>query len=159
MTSSYETIFNKFLGRVTDYDFLTIDEAYLWEQVSEWVENSIATPSLRVIFSSITCDKETQTLTYTLRNSAGDELSDQWYVEKLFAMSFVIQWLEPTVKNKVNLNQMFGGKEEKLRKIFWYLFTARYDWKRHSVSTRICWKAVKPFKLQRKDEICLSANV
>lgn len=113
MTSSYETIFNKFLGRVTDYDFLTIDEAYLWEQVSEWVENSIATPSLRVIFSSITCDKETQTLTYTLRNSAGDELSDQLYVEKLFAMSFVIQWLEPTVKNKVNLNQMFGGKEEK----------------------------------------------
>lgn len=113
MTSSYETIFNKFLGRVTDYDFLTIDEAYLWEQVSEWVENSIATPSLRVIFSSITCDKETQTLTYTLRNSAGDELSDQLYVEKLFAMSFVIQWLEPTVKNKINLNQMFGGKEEK----------------------------------------------
>jgi len=113
MTSSYETIFNKFLGRVTDYDFLTIDEAYLWEQVSEWVENSIATPSLRVIFSSITCDKETQTLTYTLRNSAGDELSDQLYVEKLFAMSFVIQWLEPTVKNKVNLNQMYGGKEER----------------------------------------------
>ncbi len=113
MTSSYETIFNKFLGRVTDYDFLTIDEAYLWEQVSEWVENSIATSSLRVIFSSITCDKETQTLTYTLRNSAGDELSDQLYVEKLFAMSFVIQWLEPTVKNKVNLNQMFGGKEER----------------------------------------------
>ena len=113
MTSSYETIFNKFLGRVTDYDFLTIDEAYLWEQVSEWVENSIATPSLRVIFSSITCDKETQTLTYTLRNSAGDELSDQLYVEKLFAMSFVIQWLEPTVKNKINLNQMYGGKEEK----------------------------------------------
>lgn len=113
MTSSYEKIFNKFLGRVTDYEFLTIDEAYLWEQVSEWVENSIATPSLRVIFSSITCDKETQTLTYTLRNSAGDELSDQLYVEKLFAMSFVIQWLEPTVKNKVNLNQMFGGKEEK----------------------------------------------
>jgi hypothetical protein len=113
MTSSYETIFNKFLGRVTDYDFLTIDEAYLWEQVSEWVENSIATPSLRVIFSSITCDKETQTLTYTLRNSAGDELSDQLYVEKLFAMSFVIQWLEPTVKNKINLNQMFGGKEER----------------------------------------------
>ena len=113
MTSSYETIFNKFLGRVTDYDFLTIDEAYLWEQVSEWVENSIATPSLRVIFSSITCDKETQTLTYALRNSAGDELSDQLYVEKLFAMSFVIQWLEPTVKNKINLNQMYGGKEEK----------------------------------------------
>ena len=113
MTSSYETIFNKFLGRVTDYDFLTIDEAYLWEQVSEWVENSIATPSLRVIFSSITCDKETQTLTYTLRNSAGDELSDQLYVEKLFAMSFVIQWLEPTVKNKINLNQMYGGKEER----------------------------------------------
>lgn len=113
MTSSYETIFNKFLGRVTDYDFLTIDEAYLWEQVSEWVENSIATPSLRVIFSSVTCDKETQTLTYTLRNSAGDELSDQLYVEKLFAMSFVIQWLEPTVKNKINLNQMYGGKEEK----------------------------------------------
>lgn len=113
MTSSYEKIFNKFLGRVTDYDFLTIDEAYLWEQVSEWVENAIATPSLRVIFSSITCDKETQTLTYTLRNSAGDELSDQLYVEKLFAMSFVIQWLEPTVKNKVNLNQMYGGKEER----------------------------------------------
>lgn len=113
MTSSYEKIFNKFLGRVTDYDFLTIDEAYLWEQVSEWVENAIATPSLRVIFSSITCDKETQTLTYTLRNSAGDELSDQLYVEKLFAMSFVIQWLEPTVKNKVNLTQMFGGKEER----------------------------------------------
>ena len=92
---------------------MTIDEAYLWEQVSEWVENAIATPSLRVIFSSITCDKETQTLTYTLRNSAGDELSDQLYVEKLFAMSFVIQWLEPTVKNKINLNQMYGGKEEK----------------------------------------------
>lgn len=113
MTSSYEKIFNKFLGMVTDYEFLTIDESYLWEQVSEWVENSIATPSLRVIFSSITCDKETQTLTYTLRNSAGDELSDQLYVEKLFAMSFVIQWLEPTVKNKINLNQMYGGKEEK----------------------------------------------
>lgn len=113
MTSSYEKIFNKFLGKVNDYDFLTIEESYLWEQVAEWVENAISTPAIRIIFSSITCDNETQTITYTLRNSAGDELSDQLYVEKLFTLSFVIQWLEPTVQNRINLDQVFGGKEEK----------------------------------------------
>ena len=113
MTSSYEKIFNKFLGKVNDYDFLTIEESYLWEQVAEWVENAISTPAIRIIFSSITCDNETQTITYTLRNSAGDELSDQLYVEKLFTLSFVIQWLEPTVNNRINLDQVFGGKEEK----------------------------------------------
>ena len=113
MTSSYEKIFNKFLGKVNDYDFLTIEESYLWEQVAEWVENAISTPVIRIIFSSITCDNETQTITYTLRNSAGDELSDQLYVEKLFTLSFIIQWLEPTVQNRINLDQVFGGKEEK----------------------------------------------
>ena len=42
--------------------------------------------------------------------------------------------------------------------IKWFItiYLVRYDWKRHSVCSRICWKPLRATIPKQKDEICLN---
>lgn len=112
MTSNYDNIFKSFLGLITEYDFLNIDEQYIYENMGEWIEGVYCRPKVRKLFSSIKLDNEVMELTYTLRNSI-DEDYDKHFVENLMANGMVIGWLSPKVKSSQLVNQFFGTKEQK----------------------------------------------
>lgn len=113
MTSlSYEEIFSDFLGNVTDYDFSSMDESTSDYLMSEYLQKTIAVPYIHRLFSSIEADDEIHNLSFEMTNVVDDD-SDLYFVKNILSKGMVIEWLKPQVRNKVNISQFFGGKEQK----------------------------------------------
>lgn len=113
MQTSYDDIYSRFLGKITDYNFanLSADDAY--EKMHDWLNSIAADPSVRKIFSSFTIDDEIMTITFELTRSF-DETFGKLYVDELFAKGMVISWLEPKVQSSPNFDFMIPGKESKM---------------------------------------------
>lgn len=115
MTSiSYEEIFDNFLGRVSDYDFSSMDESSVNYLMSEYLQKVLSRPYVHRLFSSIDSDAEIHLLKYEMKKPV-DDYTDKNFVIDILSKGMVIEWIEPQVRNKVNLSQFFGGKEQKLR--------------------------------------------
>lgn len=112
MVSSYEDIYEKYLGLVENHEvyYLSKSDAYLL--MGEWMRSTISRPKVRRLFSSITVDDETMEITYTLRNSVDDEY-DKTFVENMLASGMVIGWLEPKVKTDLQIMQYFSNSDSK----------------------------------------------
>ena len=112
MTSVYtDDIYSMFLGYVKDNDLLVKKEYIANEFMSEWLKKAYSKPYVRRLFSSINCDEES--LSFELKQSSSDEDADNDFVVDIMALGMVISWLSPIVRNKVNLSQLFTGKEQK----------------------------------------------
>lgn len=112
MTSVYtDDIYSMFLGYVKDNDLLAKKEYIANEFMSEWLKKAYSKPYVRRLFSSISCDDES--LHFELKQSSSDENADNDFVVDILALGMVISWLSPIVRNKVNLSQLFTGKEQK----------------------------------------------
>lgn len=113
MTSTYKQIKSRFLSKIEDYKYLVKSEDELNDEfIKEWLHSAIAKPQVRKIFSSLKLDDDTETLEYTLENSV-DDFSDGQFVVDILAYGIGIGWLEPKVYSIVNVQQMYGGKEQK----------------------------------------------
>lgn len=113
MTSmSYEEIFDNFLGRVSDYDFSSMDESSVNYLMSEYLQKVLSRPYVHRLFSSIDSDDEIHLLKYEMKKPV-DDYTDKNFVIDILSKGMVVEWIEPQVRNKVNLSQFFGGKEEK----------------------------------------------
>lgn len=112
MTLPYETIFSRTRGRISDTKELSLDENDLLEIYTERLNNVIANPRVRRLFSSLTLDNEIQQLDFTLNNSV-DETADMNFVVGIFVLGMTIEWLQPQVDSIMHTSVMIGGKEEK----------------------------------------------
>lgn len=113
MTSlSYEEVFNDFLGNVTDYDFVTTDEDTVYEQMTEYLHKTLSQTYIRRLFSSFEKDDTIQQINFEMADVV-DESSDKDFIVRVLSMGMVVEWLKPQVRNKVNISQFFGGKEQK----------------------------------------------
>lgn len=112
MTLQYEDIFSTFLSKITDYNFLEYDEAFIRDQMFSWLRSSSSSPRLRAKFSSFTLNDEEGVLEFSLRNSS-DEQADCDFVMDILARSMVIAWLEPEVKNVLLTKQLLTSGDEK----------------------------------------------
>lgn len=113
MTSlSYDEVFDDFLGRVADYDFSTMDESTANYLMSEYLQKVLARPYIRRLFASINADKEIHLIQFEIANKVDDD-ADTEFVKTILSKGMVVEWLEPQVRNKVNISQFFGGKEQK----------------------------------------------
>ena len=112
MTLQYEDIFSIFLSKITDYSFLEYDENFIKKQMVSWLHSSSSSPRLRAKFSSFTLNDEKAVLSFSLKNSTGEQ-SDGDFVADVLARAMVVAWLEPEVKNVLLTKQMLTGKEEK----------------------------------------------
>lgn len=108
----YDDIYSKFLLKITDYNFASLNPNDAYEMMKGYLHSAVAVPYISKIFSSITFDDEILTLTYELKNEIFKN-GDIDYVTNILAIGMVIQWLEPQVKSVLHTLQMFGGKEEK----------------------------------------------
>jgi len=109
---SFDSVFNAFLGKVVDYDFIDIDESYIRNLSYEWIVSIISEPRLRAMLSSLSLNQENQTISFTIAETLGDDY-DSFFLTDLLSTGFVIKWLTPQVNSVLNIKQVFGGKEEK----------------------------------------------
>lgn len=112
MTLSYDEIFSNFLGYVSDYDIASMSNQDANDIMTEWLHKSCANPYLRRLFSKSILDDNIQTFTYEM-DYITEENADNDFVINVLAKSMIVEWLTPLVRNKVNISQMFGGKEAK----------------------------------------------
>lgn len=104
------TIFDYFLGYITDYDYLSLDESDISTLELEYIKKSVAKPYMRNLFSSITIDEDEEVVSFEMAYPTTDE-NDESFVSDILAKAMVIQWLQPQVRSKLNTAQMFTGKQ------------------------------------------------
>ena len=115
MTSiDYEEIFENFLGNITDYDFANFSISESFSIMTEYLHKALAEAYLRRIFSSITIDDVSQTITFEMAY-ATDENADNEFVINAISKWMVYEWLQKDVRSKNLTLQFFGTKEQKLR--------------------------------------------
>jgi len=105
----FETIFNYFLGYMTDFDFLGMSVSDVEALEVEYLRKSLSKPYLRRLFSSLSIDEDGEEIVFELRNATDDD-QDSDFVSDILAKSMVVEWLQPQVKSKLNTAQMFTGK-------------------------------------------------
>ena len=113
MTSiTYKDVFESFLDKVTDFDFvdINIDDAY--ELFASHLHAVVAQPYVRRLFSSITLDDKVQDIDFEMSYPT-DVNADTDFVIEVLARGVVVEWLKPQVRSKVNVAQFFGTKEER----------------------------------------------
>lgn len=133
MTLSYDIIFSNFLGNITEYDFVKMDATDVNEIMVEKLHSVLAEPYIRRLFSSAVLDDEVQTFSFEMEYSV-EESADIDFVVEVLSKGMVVKWLDPQVKSKVNIAQMFGTKEQKnfsqsshLKEIKDLLHSTKYD--------------------------------
>ena len=109
---TYDYIYKKFYRLVGDPDFFKLKESFAYDLMNGWLHDAIGDPKIRKVFSEISLDDELMELSFTLDTSV-DELSDNDFVQNVFAQYMVIQWLKPKIDNVLNSAFIIGGKEEK----------------------------------------------
>ena len=112
MTSvSYESIFNLFLGSITDYKLASLDESDAMALMTEYLHKSLAESYVSHIFKTIQTDDTEHILTYELAYAPnGDEAR---FVVSALSKWMVYEWLHNQVRSVVNTAQFFGGSEQK----------------------------------------------
>ena len=69
LTSAYDSIFSRFIVRVTDYGFATQDEQLVSEMMQHWLHAALSKPEVRKLFSSIQADDDVEQIEYEMRFS------------------------------------------------------------------------------------------
>ena len=113
MTSiNYEDVYAVFLGYIKDNVFLSKKYAVAEAFMKEWLKKAASKPYTRRIFSSLTLSDSTESISFELKCPIDDD-TDAFFVKDILALGMVVAWLTPEVRNKVNIAQFFGGKEQK----------------------------------------------
>lgn len=112
LTSAYDSIFSRFIVRVTDYGFATQDEQLVSEMMQHWLHAALSKPEVRKLFSSIQADDDVEQIEYEMRESL-DEDSDVEFVEEMLATGMIVQWVSPQYHSVLNTSQMFTNSEQK----------------------------------------------
>ena len=112
MTSvSYETIFKLFLGSITDYKLVSLNDEDAEIIMTEYLHKALSATYLSRLFSSMTLDDEIKQLNYTMAYDSGKDETD--FVCNAIAKWMVYEWIHNQVNSTVNTAQFFGGSEQK----------------------------------------------
>lgn len=112
MTSEYNSIYSRFLLRVTDYEFAELDEKLANEMMNGWMKATLSQPYIRRLFSSIAADDDVEEIEFELANPI-DDSSDQDFAEEIIAQGMLISWLSPQYHSVLNTAQFFSNSEQK----------------------------------------------
>ena len=113
MTSiNFEEIFSEFLGSITDYNILSLEQSDAYALMTEYLHKSVSEPYVYRLFSTLNIDDEIQEISYEMKYPIDDEIDRRFLITAL-AKWMVYEWLHEQVRSITNLKQMFGGKEQK----------------------------------------------
>lgn len=109
---TYETIFNLFLGSITDYKLASLEKDDAQSLMTEYLHKAVAAPYVRKLFSSLQLDDEQQNMTYAM-TYATDSESDSDFICNAIAKWMVYEWIHNQVYSVLNTAQFYGGSEQK----------------------------------------------
>lgn len=113
MTSiTYENVFESFLGKIKDYDFVNMNIDDVYGILTEYLHSVVSKPYVRRLFASIALDDQVHDIEFTMSYPV-DPDADTDFVIEMLAKGVVVEWLKPQVRSKLNIIQMLGTKEEK----------------------------------------------
>lgn len=98
--TSYETIYNRFLSRTTDFNLAELDDYTFNEMLKNWLCSAIIKTRTK---SDLSRDDENEVFV--------NELSD--LDVELLSMGMTLAWLDQTLNSTELTLQFLGGKEEK----------------------------------------------
>lgn len=125
MTSiTYENVFESFLGKIKDYDFVNMNIDDVHGILTEYLHSVVSKPYVRRLFASIVLDDQVQDIEFTMSHPV-DPDADTDFVIEMLAKGVVVEWLKPQVRSKLNTIQMLGTKEEKFFSQAQHLTTLR----------------------------------
>lgn len=113
MTISYENIYNRFLQKVDDIEFLQLDKDIAYEKMSGWLHAALSIPYARRLFETLEKHDDIMELRYTLKHPV-DEDGDNDFIEEALALGMLIEWLEPKVQTTTLTARGLFGREQKL---------------------------------------------
>lgn len=112
MTISYENIYNRFLQKIDDVEFLQLDRNTAYEKMKGWLTTALSVPYTRRLFETLTKNDEILTLDFELKQSVDDD-ADVDFIEEALALGMLIAWLEPKVQTTTTITQGLFGREQK----------------------------------------------
>ena len=102
MATPYETIYNRALQKIKDFDLALLPEEDMEDMLHSWLISAIA--KFRKCSSDLS-DRDDELKTFNV------DLEDEEI--EILALLTVSEWLEPQVNSTLLTSQFFGGKEEK----------------------------------------------
>lgn len=112
MTVSYEQVFSRFLGKITDYNLALLEDSDLFELECDWLHSACGNARVRRKLKSLLLDDDVAEISFELRNSV-DEFADTEWIIEIIGLGMAIAWLQPQVDSIINTAPFIGGKEEK----------------------------------------------
>lgn len=109
----YEDIFSNFLGEVSDYEIVQLEQYEAMEILRELLRKALAESSLRKVFSSLKRDDNNQKLSFTLKHPDEDESSDIEFVINAITKFMVYEWWHKKVNNVTLTAHLIAGAEQK----------------------------------------------
>lgn len=101
--TSYNTVFNRFTQKITDYKLLKLSDDDVRQMMTGWLTSAVS--KFRRCENDLSLrDDEIQTFKIDLLD-----------IEiEILALLMIGEWLEPQLNSELYTSQFFGGKEEKL---------------------------------------------
>lgn len=109
-SSEFENIRNLFLGKIKDPELAAKAEAEANIYMNEWLVVTASDPFLRSLFAELEIDEDMEEISFQLSRPIDDGY-DMRFVNNLFALGMVYEWLRPQYENRLLTAQMFTGKE------------------------------------------------
>lgn len=100
--TSYNTVFNRFTQKITDYKLLKLSDDDVRQMMTGWLTSAVS--KFRRCENDLSLrDDEIQTFKIDLLD-----------IEiEILALLMIGEWLEPQLNSELYTSQFFGGKEEK----------------------------------------------
>lgn len=102
MATPYETVYNRALAKLTDYDLAYLPEEDMEDMLHSWLVSAIS--KFRKCASDLS-DRDDDLKQFNV------DLEDEEI--EILSLLIVSEWLEPQVNSVSLTHQFFGGKEER----------------------------------------------
>lgn len=113
LSVTYDAAFSRFLAQVQAYDLVVVDEVEARQKLNEWLISVKSNPRVRKLFTSLSFDKNIETIFFELANSLKDDESDIDFVTEVFGTGVAWKWAGEKYTSLLNTAQYFGSGEKK----------------------------------------------
>ena len=72
----YADIYGRFLSKITDFQLMGLSQSEAEECMSDFLQSALSRPYIRRLFSTFLNDKDSETITFELKNPDTDTSAD-----------------------------------------------------------------------------------
>jgi hypothetical protein len=113
LSVNYDACYSRFLAQVQAYDLAVIDESEARQKLNEWLSSIKSNPRVRKLFTSLTMDKNIETIFFTLKNTLKDDEADVDFVTEVFGLGVAWKWSSEKYDSLLNTAQYFGAGDRR----------------------------------------------